>query len=115
MPSFEFYQSCYGGEALSREEFGHYAGEGRRVLEGYQRRYRMIPLEEDADRLAVCRMAEVLQYFEWAENGGQAAGLSVGSMSRSGVPLPDLSRKNRSAELYRAAGLYFEIYRGCQP
>lgn len=114
MPDFEFYRSRFGGQELTQEEFSQFAREGCAVLDNYMRRYRLVPVAENAREMAICQLAEVLAWFEWAASGGAAGGISVGSVAMTGVKSPDLSRSAKAQELYRAAGLYFDIYRGAQ-
>ena len=47
--------------------------------------------------------------------GGAVQSVSVGNVSenRAAVAAPDTSAAAQAAELYRRAGLYADIYRGC--
>lgn len=112
MPDYEFYRTRFGGSDLNAADFARYAAGGQRLLKSWQRRWQFLPAEPHADELAVCQLAETLAYFDWAENGGATGGISVGSVSCKGRSLPRLTPKTKAQELYRAAGLYFDIYRG---
>ncbi len=110
---FEFYRGVFGGEELTEEEFWRFLPRARAVLEGYARRYRLIPACPDARSMALCQMTEVLCWFETVKAGGGPAAVSVGSVSsRPAAKLPLADARQLSRELYRAAGLYFDIYRG---
>ena len=70
--------------------------------------------DDTAEDMAVCAMADALYYYEAAANGLLVQSASVGSVSSSsaGGALPDMSPRAQSAELYRCAQLYLDIYRG---
>lgn len=66
--------------------------------------------------MAVCAMAEALYEFAQLQDaGGAVQSVSVGNVSenRAAVAAPDTSAAAQAAELYRRAGLYADIYRGC--
>ncbi len=110
MCDFEFYKGTFGGGSLDEEEFLRYAREARAELDRFERRYTLTPVDENARPNAVCQIAEVLAYFDWLENGG-TRGLSVGSVSQTGGG-GGLLKKDKAAEVRRAVGLYYDIYRG---
>lgn len=113
MADFDFYRGPFGGEVLSEEEFARFAKKAQAVLEGYQRSYRLEPVHPEADSMAVCQMAEVLCWFDGVKNGAGPSAVSLGSLStRPAAKLPEAGPRALSKELYRAAGLYFDIFRG---
>lgn len=114
MPDYQFYTGVFGGDSIPRQEFDRYAREGWAELEKFRRKYTLTPVVPDAEWMAVCQLAETLAWFDWAENGGLCGGVSVGSMAMTGVALPPVGPKAKSAELYRSACLYFDAYRGAE-
>ena len=113
MTDFEFYRGPFGGEELSETEFARFAKKARAVLEGYKRDYRLEPVQPDADQMALCQMTEVLCWFDGVKNGEGPSAVSLGSLSvRPSAKLPEAGPRELSKELYRAAGLYFDIFRG---
>ena len=112
MPDYEFYRARFGGTDLTPDEFRRYAALAARHLQKARRCWRMQPVEENAAELALCQLAETLSYFDWLENGGAASGVAVGSVSQKGASLPKVTAQSKARELYRAMGLYFDIYRG---
>lgn len=113
MIDFEFYQGPFGGETLTEEEFARFAQKAQAVLQGYERNYRLQPVHPQAEQMALCQMAEVLCWFDGVKNGEGPAALSLGSIStRPAAVLPKAGPKELSKELYRAAGLYYDIFRG---
>ena len=84
------------------------------VLRGYERAYRVTGSPEDRAR-AVCAMAEVIAYFDAAQNGqGGLRYAKVGSVSVSGKGIysqVDISASAQEKELYRTAGRYLDICR----
>lgn len=113
MPDYEFYRGVFGGTSLSETEFAACLPEAAAQLRRFGRIYQLTPLEETAEETALCRMAEVIAYFDWVENGGLAGGLSVGSVAQTGSPVERPTPAARSGALYRAAQLSFAIDRGC--
>jgi len=115
---YGFYRDAYAGAALTEDEFNELLPRARDVLEDYRRCFRVRGGEE-AEKKALCAMAEVLSYYRSAQNGqGALRYASVGSVSVSGKGIYgqlDISPQALERELYRAAGRYLEIYRGVGP
>ena len=111
---FRFYREVYLGTALEEAEFPEAAARACDVLRGYERAYRVTGSEEDR-AMAVCAMAEIMAYFDAAQNGqGGLRYAKVGSVSVSGKGIysqVDISPKAQRRELYRAAGRYLDICR----
>ena len=113
---FRFYRQVYGGTALEEDAFSEASARAEDVLRGYERSYRVTGSEE-AKAKALCAMAEAIAYFDAAQNGqGGLRYAKVGSVSVSGKGIysqVDISAKAQEKELYRTAGRYLQIYRGC--
>lgn len=116
MVSYDFYLNEYHGSSVSADHWDVLEQEASAKLSQYMRKYTVTAPEVNSEAMAVCAMAEVLDYFEAAQNGaGAVQSASIGSVSVSygnaaaGV---DLSNKGREKELYRCARLYLDIYRG---
>ena len=112
--SYEFYQSVYGGNSVPQEEFLCFSRDAQAQLDRYKRIYTVTALQPDSEQMALCAMIDALYYFEWAQNGGAAASVSVGSVSssRAQSAQPDVSPAAQARELDRCAQQYLEIYRG---
>lgn len=112
MADYVFYTATYLGNSIPESDFPAMAARAGEQLAKYDRVYQVQGSQEDRD-MAVCAMADVLYYYETAENGGLVTSSSVGSVSSSvQFPALDFSRKAKSAELYRCASRYLSIYRG---
>lgn len=111
MPDYAFYRAQYKGTSIPREEFSFMSGRAADELKSYERNYTVSGTDE-ARKMAICAMADVLYYYDTAANGGMVTSASVGSVSAS-ISKPDVSSKAQSKELYRAAQRYLDIYRGC--
>lgn len=111
MPDYAFYRARYKGASIPREDFGFMSGRAADELLSYERVYTVSGTDE-ARKMAICAMADVLYYYDTAANGGMVTSASVGSVSAS-TAKPDVSNKAQSKELYRAAQRYLDIYRGC--
>ena len=116
MPDYAFYQSVYGGDSLTAEEWLALSKRATDQLARYKRIYIVTAPDENAEAMAICAMADALAYFAAAQNGigGAVASASVGSVSVSyaGAAAVDISPKAQAKELYRCASQYLEIYRG---
>lgn len=114
MVEFAFYRDVYGGDSVPEGEFRSYARDASAQLDRYKRIYAVTATGENSEEMALCAMIDALYYFDWAQSGGAAASVSVGSVSSSraqGVQ-PDLSPAAQNRELFRCAGLYLDIFRG---
>ena len=112
---YDFYKNIYKGDALGEEEFPAFVARAGEQLQHYKRSYRVTGTEE-AEKFALCAMAEAIGYFDAAQNGqGGLRYASVGTVSVSGKGIysqVDISPEAREKELYRCAALYLDIYRG---
>ena len=111
---FRFYRQQYGGTALTEDAFREAAARAADVLLEMERIYR-VDGDEKAKAMAICAMAEVLSYFDAAQNGeGGLRYAKVGSVSVSGKGIysqVDISPKAQQQELHRAARRYLDICR----
>ena len=112
---YDFYKNTYGGTAIEAEEFPELIARAEDKLRLYERSYR-VSGEEAMRKMALCAMAEVIDYFDAAQNGqGGLRYASVGTVSVSGKGIysqVDISPAAQEKELYRTASLYLDIYRG---
>lgn len=113
MVDYGFYAGTYGGSSIPAAAFDSYIRAADAHLERYRQIYTLSPRREDGEKMALCAMADALYYFDFVQNGGLAASVSVGSVScsRAQTSLPDTSPAAQSRELYRCAGLYLDINR----
>ena len=120
MVDHSFYISCYHGGSIPAADWPAFEARAAEQLARYKRIYTVnMPADApDAERMAVCAMADALAYFTAALNGqgGAVSSASIGSVSvayagTSGGAV-DLSAKGQARELFRCAGMYLDIYRG---
>ena len=115
---YEFYKCRYNGGSISYEEWPEYETRAMAILYRYKRIYTVtVPdYEPEAEKLAVCAMAEALHSFDIIANGegGPVQSASIGSVSTSfgSTGAVDVSPAGQAKELYRCASLYLDIYRG---
>ncbi len=116
MVDYGFYESIYHGSTIPFEEWAAYEARAAAQLARYKRIYTVTALDENAESMAVCAMAEALHGFDLIANGegGAVQSASIGSVSVSygGHSAIDISPKAQAKELYRCAGLYLDICRG---
>ena len=114
MADYQFYTEAYAGTSIPADAWPRLARDASAQLQQYKREY-IVTGDAAAEDMAVCAMADALYYFEQAANGRLVTSASVGSVSSStAAPAPDISPAAQSAELYRCARLYLQIYRGCR-
>ena len=112
---YAFYIGVFLGDSIPEREF---SGIGQRAcyeLERFKRMYTVTSANDDAEKMAICAMADALYMIQMAQNGtSTVSSASIGSVSVNyGSPQAlDLSHKGQSRELYRAACTYLDIYRG---
>jgi len=101
MPDFTFYREIYLGCAIEEKCFPRLAARAAEYLERLKKNYR-VEGGEQAQAMAICAMAEVL--LNPRKPGVRAA--TVGGVS------VQYGEDSGDSELYRAAGVYLDIYRG---
>jgi len=109
MIKYEFYIGTYLGCSIPETDFPRLALRAGEQLARYKRIY-TVTGDATAESMAVCAMADAIYYYETAANTPQSASIGSVSSSMGGV---DSSPKAQAKELYRCAGLYLNIYRGC--
>ena len=115
MIEYEFYANTYGGGTIPEAAWPALEREASAKLRQYKQSYTVTAPDEDAEAMAICAMAEALDYFDAALNGTTAVqSASVGSVSVSygSAQAVDISPKAQERELLRCAKLYLDIYRG---
>lgn len=117
VPDFLYYQTTYMGTIQDETEFLRCAARARDQLARYRRIYTVTAPDEDAEKMAICAMADAVAWYEGARDGtgGPVASVSVGSVSETysgGVGSLDFSQAAQDREMYRRACLYLDIYRG---
>ena len=118
MPDFLYYQTTYMGTIQDEVEFNRYAARARDQLARYRRIYTVTAPDEDAEKMAICAMADAVAWYEGARDGtgGPVASVSVGSVSETdsggAAGSLDFSQAAQDREMYRRACLYLDIYRG---
>lgn len=114
---YQFYRERYGGTAIAEGDFPELWRRAQDQLNCYKRAYR-VSGDPEAEQMALCAMAEVMDYFLAAQNGqGGLRYASVGTVSVSGKGIytqVDISPKAQALELYRTASRYLTISRACR-
>lgn len=115
---YQYYQIDYGGDSIPSDQFDRLQRRAAEQLARYKRIYTVTAPDADSERMAICAMADALYYYECAQNGigGPISSASIGSVSvsyGSASGSVDMSPAAQEREMYRAACLYLDIYRGC--
>ncbi|MBQ4601215.1 MAG: hypothetical protein IJB17_06265 [Oscillospiraceae bacterium] len=112
---YSFYLQEYHGSAVAQENWQELCARAQEELARLKRCYRVRGSERD-EKMAVCAMAEALDYFSLAQNGlGGMQYASVGTVAVSGKGIysqVDITPEAQAKELYRCALRYLQIYRG---
>lgn len=114
MVPYEFYLTAYHGGMIGADDWPQAEREASAKLKRYKKIYTVSAETPDAENMAVCAMAETLVHYAEAQNGAAVSSASIGSVSESyaGANSIDLSPKRQEKDLYKAASLYVDIYRG---
>lgn len=115
MVTYDFYKNTYLGSSITEQEWPAFAARAQDQLDRYKRIYTVVSPGESSEAMAVCAMAEAIASIAAAQSGaGAVTSASIGSVSVSygGTSSLDLSRKGQAKELYDAARIYLDIYRG---
>ena len=102
MADFDFYKNAYQGSRISEQEFPQLAAKAASILRRYDRIYQVSGGETERS-MALCAMAECFHIYE---NHRSAATAGQVSIRYEKLPL------TLDQALYRAAGIYLDIYRG---
>lgn len=118
MPDYTFYMKKYHGDSISGEDFFRLATRAAEQLTLYKRMYTVAAPDADAEDMAICAMADALNYYEAVQNGtgGVVSSAAIGSVSVSYAGASgavDVSQAAQERELYKCARRYLDIYRGC--
>ncbi len=108
MPDYDFYRDAYLGTAIPQGQFPQLINRAAEALGKLKRLYR-VEGGEQAQAMALCAMAECLLCQQGRDPGVQAA--AVGGVSVR-YESPRSRQAARQKQLYSAAGIYLDIYRG---
>ena len=104
MVEHEFYVNCYMGSAIPGNAFSGMAAQAQYYLDRFKETFRVVSSGEEAEKMALCAMAETL----WYRRDSGVSSASVGSVRvQYGNNRPSLLR-----ELFEKASIYLDIYRG---
>ena len=115
MVAYEFYKDTYLGSSITEQEWPVLSVRAQDQLNRYKRIYTVVAPGETSEAMAVCAIADAIASIFAAQSGaGAVASASIGSVSVSynSTNSIDLSRSGQARELYDAASLYLDIYRG---
>lgn len=119
MVAYQFYVGKYHGGSIQGADWPAAEREAQAEIRRMKSMYRVTPQDvENAEDMAVCAVAEVLSsYADREANGGAVTSASIGSVSESFASSGTLAEQagRKSKDVYRAASLYLDIYRGCGP
>ena len=106
MVDYEFYRDAYLGSQIPEKAFPEAEARAREFLQYLQRNFQVESSGEQAEKLAVCAMAEGVYNHE---KRGKIASASAGSVS---VHYRGTTEKNLRRDLLQRAAIYLDIYRG---
>lgn len=115
MVTYDFYLDEYLGSSIPEANWEVLERDASAKLRQYKKNYTVTAEDENSEAMAVCAMAETLDYYESMLNGlGLVQSASIGSVSVNygGTAGIDFSPKSQEKALYQAARMYLDIYRG---
>lgn len=116
MIPYSFYRNEYHGSAIPESNWPAIERDATAKLRQYRREYTVTAPDDTAEHMAVCAMADAIDYFLQAQNADASVqSTTIGSVSvsyRSTPQTVDVSPEGLERELYRTARMYLDIYRG---
>lgn len=106
MVDYDFYCNAYLGSQISQKAFPEAEAKAVAFLRYLQNNFQVKSSGEEAEKLAVCAMAEGVHHY--AKRGGVASA-SAGSVS---VHYRGDAEKSLRRDLLQRAAIYLDIYRG---
>ena len=106
MVDYDFYRNAYLGSQIPEKAFPEAEARAAEFLRFLQRNFQVNSSGEQAEKLAVCAMAEGVYSHE---KRGAIASASAGSVS---VHYRGNAEKSLRRELAQRAAIYLDIYRG---
>ena len=107
MVSYDFYLNEYAGKSIPQSDWTEAEKRAEDVLEHYEKIYTVEADDETKYDMAICAIAEAVNFF----GNAPTVSSSIGSVS-TGASAVDISPKAQNKEFYRCASLYLNIYRG---
>ena len=109
MADHAFYVDCYLGSLIPEKAFAACAARAQAALDRFKRSYQVVSSGPEAEKMAVCAMAEAV--YAAKKNRGGVSSATVGNVS---VHYAGSESEDRLLwrELYEQASIYLDIYRG---
>ena len=109
MVDYDFYVSSYLGSYIPQKAFSSCAARAQEALGRFKCTYQVVSSGPEAEKMAICAMAEALYKAKQHRSGVSSA--SMGSVS---VRYEDSRSANKALwrELYEQASIYLDFYRG---
>lgn len=106
MVDYDFYTNTYLGSAIPETAFYGAVEQAARALERFRRHYQ-VSAAPDAQKLALCAMAE--EVYQASRRSRDVVSAGVGKVT---VRYTQEERRSLERRLYEQALLYLDIYRG---
>ncbi len=109
MVDYEFYTGSYLGSSIPEKAFPSTAARAQAALNKLKGVYQVSSSGPEAEKMALCAMAEAI--YIASKNRGGVTAATVGSVS---VRYDDAQTQRKALwrELYEQASIYLDIYRG---
>ena len=111
MIEFSYYINTYHGSAITEDKWNELALRAEERIKKYENLYTVTYFEEGNRDLAICAMAENINAYNEAKNGGAVSSVSVGSVSTTYASV-DTSEATFKKGLLSTLRTYASIYRG---
>lgn len=109
--SYQFYKSEYPGALIEQVDWARFEKQAEAHLDRLKRTYQ-VERDEHKEKLAVCAIADCIANYDSAAESAMFSSVHIGSVSAStGMSYGDVAA-SKMKEIYKAARLYLNIYRG---
>lgn len=113
MVTYSFYTDNFNGDSIAQADWERLEKRASEKLAMIQRIYTLTPVSDDSESMAICALADAVNYFETAAGGGLFTSSSIGSVSSSsGGVTVDTSKAAQDAEFLDCLRAYYDIYKG---
>ena len=102
----QFYKEIYGGTALEGAQLTEFLARAEDQLRLFEHVYEVTEFVENGRKLALCAMAEEMYRISGS------VGVASATLGAVRVQYKNTTDRQILARLYRAAGIYLDIYRG---
>lgn len=110
--TYQFYTGTYKGNSIATTDWDRLELRASEILNRYKKLFTITETQTNGESMAICAIADAVNFFEVASNSGAYASSSIGSVSTSQGGQIDLTARGQEKEYLRCIEMYLDVYRG---